>query len=134
VLVNRVIGEKTNWDTHFIVTDGSMAELIRPSLYDAYHHIGFIEPVEGEEKVYDIVGPICESSDFLGKERTLSKPHEGAGLVVYDTGAYGYAMSSNYNIKTRPAEYLVDGDSLIQIRREESFEDFSRLFTEEKII
>ena len=137
VLVNRVTGVKTNGNKHFIVVDGSMAELIRPSLYGAYQHIDFIEPValnpdqigvNGEVQTYDIVGPVCESADFLGKDRVLPTPHEGAGLVVYDAGAYCYAMSSNYNLKMRPPEYLVSGERLIKIRRAETFEDYMRLF------
>lgn len=128
VLVNRVTGVKTNGNKHFIVIDGSMAELIRPSLYDAYQHIDFIEPVDGEVVTYDVVGPVCESADFLGKDRALPTPHEGAGLVVYDAGAYCYAMSSNYNLKMRPPEYLVDNDRLTQIRRSETFEEHMQLF------
>ncbi len=128
VLVNRVTGVKTNGNKHFLVIDGSMAELIRPSLYDAYQHIDFIEPIDGEVITYDVVGPVCESADFLGKDRPLPTPHEGAGLVVYDAGAYCYAMSSNYNLKMRPPEYLVDNDRLIQIRRSETFEEHMRLF------
>ena len=128
VFVNRVIGVKTNGNKHFIVTDGSMSELIRPSLYDAYQHIQLIEPVEGAVEMYDIVGTVCESSDFLGKARSLPTPHEGAGLVVCDAGAYCHAMSSNYNLKMRPPEYLVDGDSVTCIRRVETLEDYLRLF------
>ena len=128
VLVNRVTGVKTNGNKHFIVIDGSMAELIRPSLYDAYQHIDFIEPVDGEVATYDVVGPVCESADFLGQDRALPTPHEGAGLVVHDAGAYCYAMSSNYNLKMHPPEYLVDNDRLIQIRRSETFEEHMRLF------
>lgn len=128
VLVNRVTGVKTNGNKHFIVIDGSMAELIRPSLYDAYQHIDFIEPIDGEVATYDVVGPVCESADFLGQDRALPTPHEGAGLVVHDAGAYCYAMSSNYNLKMRPPEYLVDNDRLIQIRRSETFEEHMRLF------
>ena len=128
VLVNRVTGVKTNGNKHFIVIDGSMAELIRPSLYDAYQHINFIEPIDGEVVTYDVVGPVCESADFLGQDRRLPTPHEGAGLVVHDAGAYCYAMSSNYNLKMRPPEYLVNNDCLIQIRRSETFEEHMRLF------
>lgn len=128
VFVNRVTGVKTNGNKHFIVTDGSMSELIRPSLYDAYQHIQFIEPVDGAMETYDIVGPVCESADFLGKARTLPTPHEGAGLVVCDAGAYCHAMSSNYNLKMRPPEYLVDGDTLTCIRRVETLDDYLRLF------
>ncbi len=128
VLVNRVTGVKTNGNKHFIVIDGSMAELIRPSLYDAYQHIDFVEPIDGEVATYDVVGPVCESADFLGKDRVLPTPHEGAGLVVHDAGAYCYTMSSNYNLKMRPPEYLVDNNRLIQIRRSETFEEHMRLF------
>lgn len=128
VFVNRVTGVKTNGNKHFIVTDGSMAELIRPSLYDAYQHIAFIEPVDGNVETYDIVGPVCESADFLGKERELPTPPEGTGLVICDAGAYCHAMSSNYNLKMRPPEYLVDGDTLTCIRRVETFEDYLRVF------
>lgn len=128
VFVNRVTGVKSNGNKRFIVTDGSMAELIRPSLYDAYQHIQFIEPVDGELGEYDVVGPVCESADFLGKGRELPEPREGAGLVVRDAGAYCHAMSSNYNLKMRPPEYLVDGDRLSCIRRAETFEDYLRLF------
>ena len=128
VFVNRVTGVKTNGNKHFIVTDGSMSELIRPSLYDAYQHIQLIEPVDGKVETYDIVGPVCESADFLGKARALPTPHEGAGLVVCDAGAYCHAMSSNYNLKMRPPEYLVDGDSFTCIRRVETLDDYLRVF------
>ncbi len=128
ILVTKVIGVKAGEYKNFIVVDGSMTELIRPALYDAYHHIGFIEPVEGKVQTYDVVGPVCESSDFLAKNRELPTPHEGAGLVVYDAGAYCYVMSSNYNVHMRPPEYLVDGEQVIPIRRGETFDDFMRLF------
>lgn len=128
VFVNRVTGVKTNGNKHFIVTDGSMAELIRPSLYDTYQHIEFIEPVDGLLETFDVVGPICESADFLGKDRKLPTPPQGTGLVVYDAGAYCHAMCSNYNLKMRPPEYLVDGDKLTCIRRVETLDDYLRLF------
>ncbi len=130
VLVCSVIGVKIGEERNFIVIDGSMAELIRPSLYQAYHRIGFIEPVEAERKDFDVVGPVCESADTLGKERTLPIPPEGSGIIVYDAGAYGYAMSSNYNARLRPPEYLVDGDQLKLIRRSESIEGLLRIFEE----
>jgi len=128
VLVCKIIGMKQNGNLNFMVIDGSMSELIRPSLYQAYHEIGFVEPCQGETKVFDIVGPVCESSDYLGKNRLLATPHEGAGLAIFDAGAYGMVMSSNYNARMRPPEYLVDGDQLIQIRRSESFDDHLHLF------
>lgn len=122
IMVSKVIGVKTNGSKNFIVTDGSMAELIRPSLYDAYQFISLTEP-GGKEDKFDIVGPVCESADFLGKERTLPTPSEGAGLAVMDAGAYCYVMASNYNMKVKPAEILVDGNSWSMIRRAENFED-----------
>lgn len=128
ILVARVIGVKDAGEKRFIVIDASMAELIRPSIYGAYHEIAFIEPVGGEKKRFDVVGPICESGDFLGKSRELPTPPEGAGIVIYDTGAYGFAMSSNYNARMRPPEYLVDHGVLTQIRRAESFDDYMRQF------
>ncbi len=128
VLVCRVIGVKQNGNRRFIVTDGSMTELIRPSLYQAEHQIGFIGPIAGPKYPFDIVGPVCESADFLGKARQLPTPPEGAGLVVFDTGAYGFAMSSNYNARLRPAEYLVMGQQLTQIRKPETFADIVRAF------
>jgi len=129
-LVCRVIGTKRNGNKRFIVTDGSMTELIRPSLYGAHHHIDFVEPVDGETATYDVVGPVCESADYLGRDRVLAAPGEGTGIAVLDTGAYGYVMSSNYNARTRPAEYLVDGDELTCIRRRETFDDYMRFFPE----
>jgi len=133
VLVCRVIGVKQNDFKNFIVIDGSMTELIRPSLYQAYHHIGFIEPVNGEEQIFDIVGPVCESTDFIGYNRLLPTPSEGTGLVVYDTGAYGFVMASNYNARVRPPEFLVDGEKLLLIRRGETFADQLRFFDEREI-
>jgi len=133
ILVCRVIGVKENGDKKFIVTDASMTEMIRPSLYSAYHQIGFVEPVSGETARHDFVGPVCESADFLGKDRALPTPPEQCGVAVFDTGAYGFVMSSNYNARNRPAEYLVDADRLLQIRRHECFEDQLQMF-EEKIL
>ena len=117
----------------FIVIDGSMTELIRPSLYQAYHKISFIEPVLGETENFDIVGPVCESADYLGRNRKIPTPNEGIGIVILDAGAYGYAMSSNYNARNRPAEYMVDGAQLYQIRRGETIQDQLRLLNKEKV-
>lgn len=122
IMVSQVIGVKTNGSKNFIVTDGSMAELIRPSLYDAYQFISLTEPGGPVEK-FDIVGPVCESADFLGKDRMLPTPEEGSGLAVMDSGAYCFAMASNYNMKVKPAEVLVEGDRWKVIRRAEDFDD-----------
>eukprot|EP00737_Agarophyton_chilense_P002366 gb/GEZJ01002693.1/.p2 GENE.gb/GEZJ01002693.1/~~gb/GEZJ01002693.1/.p2 ORF type:complete len:473 (-),score=60.98 gb/GEZJ01002693.1/:2740-4158(-) len=127
VFVSKVIGIKTNGSKNFIVTDGSMAELIRPSLYDAYQFICLTEP-GGSIETFDIVGPVCESADFLGKNRTIPTPKEGSGLAVMDAGAYCYVMASNYNMKTKPAEILVDGDVWDIIRRAETFDDMMGLY------
>lgn len=127
-LVNTVTGVKTNGSKDFIVVDGSMAALIRPSLYDAYQHIELTAPSKGESKVFDIVGPVCESADFLGKERQLPTPEPGSGLVVHDAGAYCMAMASTYNLKMRPAEYWVADGKLAKIRHQETLDDHLRMF------
>lgn len=133
-LVNTVTGCKTNGTKRFVVVDGSMSALIRPSLYDAYQHIELTAP--GEDKasagVFDIVGPVCESADFLGKDRALPRePKAGEGLVVHDAGAYCMAMASTYNLKMRPAEWWVrEGkkDGLALIRRGETLDDHVKAF------
>ena len=129
VLANTVIGVKTNGNKNFIVIDGSMAELIRPSLYDAYQHIELTAPCDGAVQVFDIVGPVCESGDYLGKDRPLPTPSGGDGLVVMDAGAYCMAMASTYNLKMKPAEYWVeDGNKLRRIRKAETLDDHMNLF------
>lgn len=127
-LVNTVTGVKTNGTKNFIVIDGSMSTLIRPSLYDAYQHIELTTPHKGEVQTFDVVGPVCESSDFLGKDRELPTPSAGDGLVVHDAGAYGMAMASTYNLHMQPAEYWIEDGKMQQIRRPSTFEDFLRLF------
>ncbi len=99
----------------------------RPSLYDAYQHIELTAPT-GNSQVFDIVGPVCESADFLGKDRTLGTPEAGAGLVVHDSGAYCMAMASTYNLKMRPPEYWVENGQLKKIRRAETLQDHLALF------
>ncbi|KAL3538990.1 hypothetical protein ACH5RR_002356 [Cinchona calisaya] len=129
--VNRVTGVKTNGTKNFIVIDGSMAELIRPSLYGAYQHIELVSPPLTDAKIstFDVVGPVCESADFLGKDRELPTPPRGAGLVVHDAGAYCMSMASTYNLKMRPPEYWVEDDgSVSKIRHGETFEDHLRFF------
>ncbi|KAL8150929.1 LOW QUALITY PROTEIN: hypothetical protein V2J09_020737 [Rumex salicifolius] len=130
--VNHIIGVKTNGTKNFIVVDGSMAELIRPSLYGAYQHIETISPAmpDAEVSTFDVVGPVCESADFLGKERELPTPTSGSGLVVHDAGAYCMSMASTYNLKMRPPEYWIEEDgSLAKIRHGETFDDHLRFFT-----
>ena len=129
VLVCSVTGVKSNGGKNFIVVDGSMTELIRPALYGAYHVITLIEPgVSHDDKSFDVVGPVCESADFLGKDRKLPTPAEGSGLVVMDAGAYCMAMASNYNMKPLPPEVIVDGNAWSVIRRGQTFEDLMALY------
>ena len=111
-----------------VVIDAAMNDLIRPAFYDAYHAI---EPVKAPPKgtreiVADVVGPICESGDFLAKKRTLPEPEHGDLLAVRSAGAYGFAMSSNYNTRARAAEVLVDGRTALLARRRETWEDLVR--------
>lgn len=128
IFVNKVTGVKSNGKKNFIVTNGSMAELIRPSLYDTYQHIELAEPCSGEVKTFDIVGPVCESADFLGKDRELPTPEEGMCLIVYDAGAYCQAMSSVYNMKLTCPEYWVDGDELFQVRKDPDLDQYLSIF------
>lgn len=132
-LVGRVLGVKHNPQKSFLVTDASMTQLIRPSLYGAYHHIELLETPPGAARRYDVVGPICESADFLGKDRPLPPPREGDGVIVYDAGAYGFSMASRYNLNLLCAEYLVRGEELVLVRRAESYEDFARTFACDKV-
>ena len=130
-LVTAVNGVKENGAKRFIVVDGSMATLIRPALYDAYQHIELTAPCDGKPDTFDIVGPVCESADFLGKDRVLPTPSEGAGLVMHDAGAYCMAMASTYNLKMRPPEYWVGegkGAGVKLIRKGETFADYLRCF------
>lgn len=133
-LLSRVIGCKQSGAKNFLVTDASMAQLIRPCLYQAYHHIELLEtPADSTQKTYDVVGPICESSDFLGLARQLPTPQEGDGLLIFDTGAYGFAMASRYNMHLLCAEYLISGETLRLIRRAETYEDLAQTFADQPV-
>lgn len=111
---------------NFAIVDGAMNDLIRPSLYSAWQRIIPVQPRgendEGEQMLYDIVGPVCETGDFLGKDREL-KLAEGDLLAVCSAGAYGFVMSSNYNSRNRPAEVMVDDDTFYTIRRRETYDE-----------
>lgn len=97
--------------------------------YDTYQHIELTAPCDGPKAVFDVVGPVCESADFLGKDRELSTPNKGDGLVVHDAGAYCMAMASTYNLKMRPAEYWVtDSGDVKKIRKGETLQDHMALF------
>lgn len=126
-LVTRVLYRKTNDGKNFLVVDAAMNDLLRPSLYNAQHRI--VPVVRGEEsklETTDVVGPVCESGDFLARDRQLPVVREGDLLAVLDTGAYGMVLSSNYNSRPRAAEVLVDGKSVKLIRKRETIRDLLR--------
>jgi len=120
VLLMRVILNKTSGRKNFIVADGGMNDIMRPSIYGAYHEVLPVKLFsEREKKYYDVAGPICESGDVLARKRLMRNMYAGEFLVMRGAGAYGYSMSSNYNLRARPAEVLVDGNSARLIRKRE---------------
>jgi len=125
VFLTRVQLIKPTPQKHFAVIDGAMNDLIRPALYQAYQVIESVIYREGQTEIYDIVGPVCETGDFLGKDRKLVIA-AGDLLAVRSSGAYGFAMSSNYNSRGRPPEVMVDGDKTYLIRQRETFADLVR--------
>ncbi|MCG8613327.1 MAG: diaminopimelate decarboxylase [Pseudomonadales bacterium] len=122
VLLTRVEYLKETGHKNFAIIDGAMNDLIRPSLYSAWQEIVPTTPRTGEVKSYDLVGPVCETGDFLGKDRDLVL-QEGDLLAVRSAGAYGFSMSSNYNSRNRACELMVDGDQVYVIRKRESIAD-----------
>ncbi|CAA6811171.1 MAG: Diaminopimelate decarboxylase (EC [uncultured Sulfurovum sp.] len=126
IFLTKVLYEKVNGDKRFVVIDGGMNDLLRPSLYNAYHKIEAVQK-EGEKSKADIVGPVCESGDFLGKDVELPAMEHNDVLVVHSAGAYGFTMASNYNTRGRSAEVaILDGKDYL-IRERETFEDQIRL-------
>jgi diaminopimelate decarboxylase len=139
ILVSRVIYTKNSGGKHFVVQDAGMNDLIRPTLYDSFHRIWPVAPPPGVPTTptdpeadmphtarRDVVGPVCETGDFLARDRPLPEVARGDLLAVFSAGAYGMAMSSNYNSRLRAAEVLVDGDKHHLIRRRDTFEDMVR--------
>lgn len=121
VLLTRVEYLKSNEDRHFAVVDAAMNDLIRPALYSAWQAIESVETLDRESKIYDVVGPVCESADFLGKQRALNIA-ENDLLCVRSAGAYAFVMSSNYNTRPRAAEVMVNGKEAHLIRAREETE------------
>jgi diaminopimelate decarboxylase len=136
IVLTRVLYRKKGGNKQFVIVDAGMNDLLRPTLYEAYHYIWPVQPdaknlrehrdadltpVDGE--VVDVVGPICESGDYLAVDRQMPVVKRGDLLSVFTAGAYGFAMSSNYNNRPRAAEVLVDGDSYKIVRRRETLED-----------
>ncbi|MFN8581831.1 MAG: hypothetical protein U0163_12760 [Gemmatimonadaceae bacterium] len=111
-----------------MVTDAGMTDLLRPSHYQAYHRIESVAPV-GSTARFDVVGPICESGDFLAIDRDMDDVGPGALLCIFTAGAYGFCMSSNYNARPRAAEALVDGTRWGVVTQRERYEDLTRLET-----
>ncbi|MBI4746593.1 MAG: diaminopimelate decarboxylase [Deltaproteobacteria bacterium] len=127
ILVTKVLYTKDGEEKSFVIVDAGMNDLIRPSIYGSFH---FIQPVKKEERknaMVDVVGPVCESGDFLASARQMPEARPGELLAVMSAGAYGFAMSSNYNSRPRVAEVLVQGDRYYIIRKRETFEDLIRL-------
>ena len=122
ILLTRVEYLKPGEAKNFAIVDAAMNDLARPVLYDAWHDIQAVTPRAGSPRAWDIVGPVCESSDFLGRERPLDL-QAGDVLAIMSAGAYGMTMSSNYNTRPRAAEVMIDGDTMHLIRRRETIND-----------
>jgi diaminopimelate decarboxylase len=128
VLVSRVIDVKPQaGGKQFVILDAGMTELIRPMLYDAFHRIEPVQPIDRPEALCDIVGPLCETSDTLGRDRRVPLPAAGDLFAVFDTGAYGSVMASNYNRRPMPAEVMVQGGAPVLIRRRQTIDDLVAL-------
>lgn len=140
ILLTRVLYRKQGGEKKFVIVDAGMNDLIRPTLYDSYHHIYPVSPATDDlpgardktvapatGEIVDVVGPVCESGDYLAKGRLLPTTKRGDLLCVFTAGAYGFAMSSNYNNRPRVPEVLVDGATAKLIRRRETFEDLVAL-------
>jgi len=127
VLLTRVISVKESPVKNFVITDAGMNDLLRPSHYSSYHRIaGAQQHPERDRLLVDVVGPICETGDFLALDREIERVLEGELLAVATAGAYGFSMASNYNARTRPGEVMVDGTDYRLIRRRETLDDLVR--------
>ena len=122
LLITRVTALKQNESKQFAIVDAAMNDLIRPSLYDAWHAVTSVSKRDNPSSHWDIVGPICETGDFIAKNRELSIEEDDL-LAILSAGAYGFVMSSNYNSRNRAAEILVKNDECFVIRRRETIED-----------
>lgn len=123
VLLSKSIHIKETQDRSFVVLDAAMNDLIRPTLYEAYHGIEPVENRQRTHKLYDIVGPVCETGDTFATDRSMAEMQAGELAVIKSAGAYGFCMSSNYNTRPLPAEVMVDGDMVSLIRPRQSYED-----------
>jgi diaminopimelate decarboxylase len=123
ILVTKVLYTKSSGGKNFIIVDAAMNDLMRPSLYGSYHGLQPVKMTEGKKIMADIVGPICESGDFLAKDREVESVKPGDLIAVMSAGAYGFSMSSTYNSRPRVAEVMVKGDRYYTIRARETHED-----------
>lgn len=125
-LVTRTLYTKNNRDKNFLIVDAAVNDLMRPALYDSYHHVLPLIENDRDKITYDIVGPACETGDFFARGRRIKEIKPGEFIAIMSTGAYGFCMSSNYNSRRRVAEIMVDEDKFYVIRQRESFEDLIR--------
>ncbi len=123
VLLSEVTYVKETAERTFLVLDAGMNDLIRPAMYDSWHNIEPVNNRSARPVVYDVVGPVCESSDFFAKDRSIPAMKEGDLAVIRSAGAYGFSMASHYNSRLMPAEVLVDGDHVALIRERETYDD-----------
>jgi len=122
-LLTRVLYLKESYGKLFVVVDAGMNDLLRPALYNAFHRVEPVVSRERPSRSVDVVGPVCETADFLARERNMEVPEAGELIAVRDAGAYGFSMASTYNMRPRPAEVLVEDGAFRLIRRRETFED-----------
>ncbi|MFQ6041722.1 MAG: diaminopimelate decarboxylase [Candidatus Poribacteria bacterium] len=123
ILLTKVLYVKRAAVKNFVIVDAAMNDLVRPALYDAYHRIKPVKITSDEEELVDVVGPVCESSDFFAQRRKILKVQQGEYLSLFTAGAYGFAMASNYNSRRRAAEVLVKDDQYFIVRERENYED-----------
>ena len=126
VLLTKVLYRKQSPAKKFVIVDAAMNDLIRPALYKAHHEILPLRRAGGGAIVADVVGPVCETGDFLARDREMTDAQPGEYLAIASAGAYGFAQSSNYNSRPRAAEVLIDGSGWRVVRERESFEDLVR--------
>lgn len=126
VLLTRVLYRKSNASKSFVVVDAAMNDLLRPALYSAFHEIVPIQSRAAKQELVDVVGPVCETGDFLARDRNLPAVKEGELLAILDVGAYGMVLASNYNTRPRPAEILVEGSKARMIRKRETVAELMR--------
>ena len=126
VLLTRVLYRKSNGEKQFVIVDAAMNDLIRPALYHSHHEIVPLRRNGAGTIVADVVGPVCETGDFLARNREMGNVMPGDYLAILTSGAYGFVAASNYNSRPRPAEVLVEGSEWRVVRRRETLEDLVR--------